>query len=183
MRFILPKLHFFLERWKWNEDYQIYVSNMGRFKYPNKTDLFVKTGDSNYLYVETAQGLRSVHRMVMITWRPIENADSITVDHIDHNPRNNALYNLEWCTRKENLKRANRDKIEDMKKLKSAQHNSHYYCIELNKSFEDIGDIIVFLNKKIPYTKTLKEEEVMSRINYAVSHGTKAFTYRWKKMI
>ena len=183
MRFILPKLHIHLERWKWSEDYQIYVSTMGRFKTPDKADLSPNTGDCNYLYVMTAQGLRLAHRMVMMVWNPIINADSITVDHLDHNPRNNALYNLEWCTKKENQKRAKRDQIKDEGQLKGAKNNRHYYCVELKKSFDDLDDVIMFLNKRVPYTKSLKEDEIIRRLNYAIKHHNKAFTYNWKKIV
>ena len=45
----------------------------------------------------------------MLTWKPTPEAEQLTVDHLDHNKRNNALYNLEWVSRGENLKRARRD--------------------------------------------------------------------------
>ena len=183
MRFILPTPHFKLERWRWSNDYQLYVSTLGRFKDATKNELQIRTGDGNYLYVETAQGLRLAHRVVMITWKPIENADKITVDHKDHNPRNNALSNLEWCTKKENIKRAKRDQIKDKKATDGAKNNRHYYCIELKKSFGDIDDVVTFLNKKFPYTKTLKEDDIIRRINYSISHKTRAFTYKWRKIV
>ena len=183
MKFILPRLHIILERWRFNEDYQIYVSTLGHFKKADKSPLFVNTGDGNYLYVETVQGLRLAHRMVMITWRPIENADNITVDHLDHNPRNNTLYNLEWVTKRENIKRAKKDHIKDKKKTNGAKNTRHYYCIELNRSFDDIDDLVMFLNKKVPYTKSVKEDMIIERINYAIRNKTKAFTYHWKKFV
>lgn len=183
MKYILPRFHFILERWRWSEDYQLYVSTLGRFKTDDKADLSPNTGDGNYLYIQTAQGLRLAHRVVMITWCPIENADKVTVDHNDHNPRNNALYNLEWCTKKENQKRAKRDQIKDKGQLKGAKNNRHYYCIELKKSFDDIGDIVIFINKRLPYTKTMSMGNIEGQINYAIKHKTKAFTYSWEKIV
>jgi hypothetical protein len=50
---------------------------------------------------------KSVHRIVMETFRPIEG--KMTVDHLDHNKRNNSLDNLEWVTREENQVRAEQD--------------------------------------------------------------------------
>jgi hypothetical protein len=47
----------------------------------------------------------------MLTWRPTANAENLTIDHLDHNKRNNALTNLEWVTREENVRRAEADYI------------------------------------------------------------------------
>ena len=40
----------------------------------------------------------------MLTWKPIPNAESLTVDHLDHNKRNNSVENLEWITSSDNQK-------------------------------------------------------------------------------
>jgi len=183
MRFILPKLHIHLERWRWNEDYGIYVSTMGRFKNEDKSPLQANTGDGNYLYVKTKLGLRLAHRVVMMTFNPIIGADKITVDHLDHNPRNNALYNLEWCTKKENIRRAKRDQIKDDKQLQGAKNKKHYYCVDTKQCFDDLGDVVVYLNKRLPYTKSLKDDVIRQRLDYSIKNKTKAFGYYWKKVV
>lgn len=104
---ILPKIHF--ERWKFNKEYQIYVSNMGHFKSKEKKDIKVLISPNGYCRVNTSKGIKSAHRLVLLTWRPINNSDKMTVDHLDHNKRNNALYNLEWVSAKENQERAVKD--------------------------------------------------------------------------
>ena len=48
----------------------------------------------------------SIHRLLMLTYKPIENPDQMQVDHIDCNKLNNSLDNLEWVTKKENTHRA-----------------------------------------------------------------------------
>lgn len=48
----------------------------------------------------------SVHRLLMITYKPIENPEQMQVDHIDCDKLNNNLDNLEWVTKKENTHRA-----------------------------------------------------------------------------
>jgi hypothetical protein len=45
----------------------------------------------------------TVHRLLMLTWCPIENAHEREVNHIDGNKGNNDLSNLEWVTRRENM--------------------------------------------------------------------------------
>ena len=51
--------------------------------------------------------LYSIHRLVLMTWRPLPNDGTpMTVDHLDSNRRNNHLDNLEWVSEKENLRRA-----------------------------------------------------------------------------
>ena len=113
MKFILPKIFLGIERWKWNKEDRVYVSNMGHFKDEYKEDLPFKTTTSGYLNVKTRCGYKLAHRLVMLTWRPIPGAEDLTVDHLDHNKRNNALTNLEWVTREENLRRAGEDHLDN----------------------------------------------------------------------
>ena len=114
MRFILPKIFLGIERWKWNEEYRVYVSNMGHFKDEHKDNLPFKTSQSGYLQIKTRCGYKLAHRLVMLTWRPCPGAEDLTVDHLDHNKRNNALSNLEWVTREENWRRAQEDLLVDV---------------------------------------------------------------------
>lgn len=43
-----------------------------------------------------------VHRLVLMTFAPINNMDKLDVNHRDENKKNNNLDNLEWCDRKYN---------------------------------------------------------------------------------
>ena len=54
-----------------------------------------------------------VHRAVLETFNPIENAERYVVDHIDGIKTNNNLENLRWMTTEENTSTgaANRQKI------------------------------------------------------------------------
>lgn len=47
-----------------------------------------------------------VHRVLMLTFYPIENEDKFVVNHIDGNKQHNFLWNLEWTTQKGNVKHA-----------------------------------------------------------------------------
>lgn len=44
-----------------------------------------------------------IHRLVLKTFTPIENDELFQVNHKDGNKKNNIIYNLEWCTSKENI--------------------------------------------------------------------------------
>lgn len=90
---------------------QIYVSNKGNFKNANSESIKVYVNDKGYLTIKLNNKLVLAHRLVMETWRPIANACEMTVDHLDHNKRNNDVSNLEWVTQKENQKRAVDDSV------------------------------------------------------------------------
>ena len=68
--FILPRFIFRVERWKWNKEYRIYVSNMGHFMDEHKKIIPVKINQNGYVLIKTTYGLESAHRLVMKTWRP-----------------------------------------------------------------------------------------------------------------
>ena len=106
MKFILPSLNISFERWKWNEDYKLYVSNHGRFRDKNKCLVKCKVR-GNYFFVKVDNKWVPAHRIVMQTWKPNKNANNLTVDHLNSNTRDNRLSNLEWVTLEENTKRGN----------------------------------------------------------------------------
>lgn len=124
MKIILPRFLFKIERWKWNSDYRVYVSNLGHIKNEHKQDLPVYIDDNGYCRVHTVCcSYKTVHRLVMLTWRPIPNAEELTVDHLNHNKRDNSLENLEWVTKEENLRRAAKDLIKKDKKKNNTKES------------------------------------------------------------
>ena len=109
---LLPTISLRIERWKFNKDYGIYVSTLGNFKDRYKRRLPIKINQQGYCMVKTEAPKapwKLTHRMVMLTWKPIPDAENLTVDHLNHNKRDNSVNNLEWVTEKENLRRAAND--------------------------------------------------------------------------
>ncbi len=99
-----------IEEWKVIQNYKNYsVSNFGNIK-NNKTNLILKQKlNGKYLYVwiknDTTKKFQyvRVNRIVAITF--ISNPlNKPCVNHIDYNPQNNNVNNLEWVTYKENSK-------------------------------------------------------------------------------
>ena len=107
---IFPTLHIEFEKWKFNKEYGVWVSNFGNFKDIHKRPIPKKIYSQNgYVSVKTKHGNRMAHRLVMYTWCPIEDREAFTVDHLDHNKRNNRVDNLEWVSQTENVMRAKDD--------------------------------------------------------------------------
>lgn len=109
---MLPTFKFQVERWKYNPTFELYVSNMGHIRNKSKADIAPKIMLNGYVVVYVYGSLNRymlLHRVVMLTWKPTPEAEKLTVDHLDHNKRNNALTNLEWVSKEENARRANED--------------------------------------------------------------------------
>ena len=102
---MMPTIKFNIERWKWSKEYRVYVSTEGRLRKKDGTDIHLKIDKHGYMIYHN----QAVHRIVMKTWKPCENMDNLTVDHLDHNKRKNSLNNLEWVSAEENLRRAQED--------------------------------------------------------------------------
>ena len=109
---MFPTFKIVWERWKYNPAFELYVSNMGHFRNKSKADIAPKILQGGYCAVFVHGSLNRymlAHRVVMLTWRPTPEAEKLTVDHLDHNKRNNALSNLEWVSQEENSRRAEKD--------------------------------------------------------------------------
>ena len=100
---IFPTIRINIERWKWNKTFEVYVSTMGRVKNRSKELVPPNVCKNGYMaiYIPYLHKLVLLHRLVMLTWQPRTDAEFLTVDHIDHNLRNNNIYNLEWVTKED----------------------------------------------------------------------------------
>ena len=109
---MFPKLHIELEKWRYNIKYDIYVSSFGRLKDKNKKFIQPKVNPNGYLMYENKE---FIHRLVASTFIKTPGWGTLTVDHLDHNKRNNRVSNLEWVSNKENLERAKNDLLTETK--------------------------------------------------------------------
>ena len=133
---MLPTISLRIERWKFNKEYGIYVSTLGNFKDRYKRRLPIKIDKGGYCRVKTEvpkAPWKLAHRLVMLTWKPIPDAENLTVDHLNHNKRDNSLYNLEWVTQKENLRRAKEDSYVDETTIVIKEKNVEYSIIDCEK--------------------------------------------------
>ena len=102
-----------LEIWKNIEGYEgkYQISNTGKVK-SLKNNLILKQSKDKHLYCRVRLYKKStgetigVHRLVAKAFIPNTNNLNV-VNHIDENPQNNNIENLEWCTQKYNANYGN----------------------------------------------------------------------------
>lgn len=180
-KMIFPRFNLKIERWKWNKEYRVYVSSLGRFKDEHKRNIPVKISSrTGYCNVETACGYKVAHRLVLLTFRPIPNAEDLTVDHINHNKRDNSLNNLEWVSREENVDRAKQDLLKDQILKTEVMLLSNTILCGGNAMFSDYGaaaDFIITSHKKQNITT---KENVINKIKKAVQYGNEYCGVKWK---
>lgn len=117
----------------------------------------------------------------METWRPISNFEEMTVDHLDHNKRNNDIRNLEWVTEKENHERAANDRLieKEIALIKTKeliqQHQIYYIDCNSGMRFNNINNYVDYLyktDKSISKNMQLTPATCATRIkNKLANHG------------
>lgn len=187
-RFILPTLKLNIERWKWNSEFRVYVSNMGNFKDEHKKPIAIKIGSSSgYVKIKTPYGVKSAHRLIMLTWKPIPNAEEMTVDHLDHNKKNNKLENLEWVDERENAARAKEDLYKEaaapveQKTQTTKKQVIHGRRIRTGKqTFENIDEAIAWMRKSGFLNDSYIRENIESKIANAIKNNKLYCGRKWK---
>ena len=128
-----PRFHITIERWKFNDEYKVWVSNQGNVLSENKEPIRALVSSKKYMVFRIKYKIISAHRLVLSTWRPVKDMDKLTVDHINSNVRDNRLCNLEWVTEEENKRRA----VEN------------FFSIPLTEEEKDIQKTKAIVEKKI----------------------------------
>ena len=103
------------------------VSNWGRVKSlgndKSRKERILSPGKNTWGYLqinlcrEGKYKVYQLHRLVLMTFSPIENMENLDCNHIDEVKTNNHLSNLEWVTHKENINHGTRT-------LRMAEKNS-----------------------------------------------------------
>lgn len=84
-----------------------YLSNFGTLRnIKSKEPRTFKDAPHGYKAISHNRGGKEVtlsqHRLLMTVFKPVEDMENLYVNHIDHNPANNNLDNLEWVSPKQN---------------------------------------------------------------------------------
>lgn len=105
-----------MEIWKEIDGYYgLYkISNIGRvksFKYKCERILKLKTNNKGYKWITLClDGVKKnylIHRLVATYFLDNKNNCEV-VNHIDEDPSNNDVSNLEWCSQSENIKKSSK---------------------------------------------------------------------------
>ena len=174
-KFILPKFNFKIEKWKWNKEFRIYVSTLGNFKDEHKKNMPIKISSKNgYCMIKTPYGIKAAHRLVMLTFKPIPNAEDLTIDHLNHNKRCNELSNLEWVSREENAERAKKDLIQE-KIIKTGKK----FFMDLNEA----AKWVIFINGNENCDDKPNLENIKRKIEKAIRNKTLYCNRKWEYKI
>ena len=75
-------IHLTFERWKYNKEYNVYVSTLGNVRDSRKVTIRPKVTSAGYMSINV--GIRTIylHRLVMETFKGHSN---LTIDHIEYN--------------------------------------------------------------------------------------------------
>ena len=185
---MLPSFTLNIERWRWNEEFQLWVSNQGHFKDKNGKVVPIKI-DPNRGYCKV--NFHFAHRVVAMTWIPCDNPKDMTVDHLNHNKRDNSVKNLEWVTKEENARRAIEDlcnlpdtskekMIASLQNKKELPYNVCYTAkngkVKTFSSYEDAA-AFVFCN----FGHSEKAETIITKIKKKMVNGGKVYGGYWTK--
>ncbi len=151
-----------IEEWKVIKDYPDYqVSNLGRVKSfkkcrgINERILKENIDKRKYLCVLLCKNgfnkRLKVHRLVLISFKPIDNSQNYQCNHIDGNKQNNHVDNLEWCTGSENILHAYRMGLRYNKGEKHSQN--------------------ILMEKQVKEIRILLKEGLLKQVRIAEMYG------------
>ena len=80
------------------------VSSLGRFRNTRGVVSTPSPHPNGYVRVSIHRKAHQLHRLIAIAFQLPRREGQTTVDHIDNDPSNNALSNLRWASRSEQIK-------------------------------------------------------------------------------
>lgn len=154
------------------------ISNFGRV-YSKLNNHLLKTNIINSGYIRVTLRLKNnkskdylVHRLEMITFRPIDNYEILQVNHIDGVKTNNYIGNLEWVTQSQNIKHAYETGLycngENHNFAILTEQQVHIICQGLvnRLSYKDICEKML----NVEYTEKMKSTISAIRLNLNWKH-------------
>lgn len=93
------------------------VSDLGRFRNASTKVIYEGTIKENYCCVYIHSQPYLLHRLIMLSFQPIENAKDFTVDHINGIRTDNRLENLRWVSQEDNTMLMLKNRAEMNKEL------------------------------------------------------------------
>ena len=181
------------ETWKPAKGFESYyeVSSLGNVRNSRKV-MKTYTNNRGYICIDfTVNKKRTkhlVHRLVLLAFT--SNASNLPeVNHIDEDKSNNALTNLEWCTRSHNkqhsMKTGTYNKIYTAKNSLGKKHKpntaSKYHNVSYDKARNKWTAVIISNKQKFGYKRFDTEIEAALHVNYIID--TYNFTDRPKNII
>ena len=180
IKFISPCINVDIEYWKWNKKYRLYVSTKGKVLDIHKKEVKQTVNNSGYLCVEYGEKSNiTVHRLVMKTFKPIENEDIMTVDHLSSNKRNNELSKLEWVEKKENQAGAIENKTKEIIATKKEKEGRKVVYKEKHV-FNSMKDAVLWVKGREPSLKNKKDKYIESMIKLSLNdEDDKYLGFNW----
>lgn len=182
MKWISPRFIFKVERWKWNKEYRVYVSNLGNFKNEHKQSLPFLINQSGYIIIKTENGYKLAHRLVMLTFCPIPNAEDLTVDHKNHNKRDNSLDNLEWVTYEINQNRAKEDQLSPNDEIKACKIIKIKAGKKQFQSMEQAIDWVINNTGNKSSESPAKRTNIAKKITNAINNNQLYCGMKWRRI-
>ena len=105
----------------------------------NKESAYTKVS----LYSDSARKykLATLHRLLLVTFNPVDGMTNLQVNHKDGNKRNNCLDNLEWVTQAENAQHAFKKGLSEKKLTpKLVQQIKKELAIADRKTYREIAE-------------------------------------------
>lgn len=112
----------------WKEIYDVKVSDEGFIRTKTGCEGIGQLTHKGYrilrVRVDGKLTMRGVHRLILLAFKPREDADQLEANHINSNREDNRLENLEWVTRAENIQHSYTHGNRDVTGTKNANCNT-----------------------------------------------------------
>lgn len=145
-----------------DEDGNIFDLKENKYRKPSITkDGYLKIS----FYINGKYKRKLVHRLVLMTFNPIDNMENLQVNHKDGNKQNNNINNLEWCTQLENQKHAWENGL--CKNSTPSGNEAHHK--KLNKDI--VNEILYDLQCGLSYQKIANKYNISKSTVYQIKNG------------